>query len=76
MNINIIKLVGKTVISMGVGTVVGQAVKATTPANVGKLGKFLAVVGSAALGGYLGEKVANELIDGDIQDKITIHNIA
>ena len=75
MNTNIIKLVGQPVISMGVGTVVGFAVKAITPSNVGKLGKFLTFVGSAALGGYLGEKVANELVGGNEQDKITIHNI-
>ena len=62
MNTNIIKLVGKTVISISVDTVVGNAVGATIPKNAGKVGKILAVIGSAALGSYLGEKVANELM--------------
>lgn len=62
MNINTIKFIGQMVISMSVGTVVGNAVKATTPAAAGKLGKVFAAVGSAAIGGYLGEKVANSVI--------------
>lgn len=64
--INIIKQVGSLVISTGIGAIVGNAVKATTPADVRTLKKICIGVGSFILGSMASElatRYAEEKID-------------
>lgn len=68
MNITIVKSIVGLGASIGVGTVVGNVVKATTPANISKFGKIATVVGSVVLTGMVGI-AAEKYTDGQI-DKI------
>lgn len=52
--------------SLGAGTVVGNAIKATTPDELSKLGKVLVSVGSVALSGAAGS-IASKWIEDEIQ---------
>ncbi len=75
MNITIVKSVVGLVASIGVGTVVGNAVKATTPANISKFGKIATVVGSVVLTGMVGI-AAEKYTDGQIDKAVEfVHNL-
>lgn len=66
MNVNIIKIVVGFVASAGVGTVVGNAVKATSPAITTPLSKALIAVGSVvavSMAGAAAAKHTDEEID-------------
>lgn len=54
----VIKFVASTITSIGVGTVVGNAIEATTPKDLPKFGKALVWIGSFALGGLAGYESA------------------
>jgi len=51
--IEIVKKVLEVAVSIGVGAVVGNLVKSTTPSDVGKINKFFIAVGSMVLTGVL-----------------------
>lgn len=59
-------IVGLTA-SLSVGMVVGNIVKATTPANLSTASKVFVVIGSGVLGGIAGSK-AVEWVDEQIDD--------
>lgn len=70
-----IKQVGGIAISFGVAVIVGNAVKFTTPATIGKLTKVCVGLGSFALGGLAADatvKYANQQID-EIADAVEIN---
>lgn len=61
-----IKLISNLIITIGVGAIVGNAVKFTTPATIGKITKACVGLGTMVLGGLASEacaKYANEAID-------------
>lgn len=62
---SIIRPVMSVASGLGVGIIVGNAVAATTPANVGKLQKVLITIGAYGIGGLAG-KVVSEHVDKDI----------
>lgn len=64
-----VKSVGQIVISVGVGAIVGNAVKSTTPADIGTIKKFCVGVGTFVLSNMVCEK-ATEYGDG-MFDKFT-----
>lgn len=69
----ILKEISGLVVSAGVGTVVGNAIKHTTPKDVSKYTKVLITIGGSALGGMAGQKVAQhtkEQLD-EIKDLIS-----
>ena len=49
MNIMMVKAIGEVVISIGVGTIIGNVIKATTPTNIGIAKKICIGVGALAL---------------------------
>lgn len=53
--LTIFKAVVELAVSAGTGTVVGNAVKATTPENLSKIGKVLVAIGSFGLAGLASE---------------------
>lgn len=57
--INLIKTTAGLVTGLGVGTVVGNLIKSTTPANVKILNKILVGVGGFVIGGALSEIASN-----------------
>lgn len=60
------------VASIGVGNIVGNAVKATTPANLNTINKITIQVGTFVLSGMVADqatKYLNEQIDSLIQKK-------
>ena len=52
----LIKFVSVSVVSVGVGNIVSNIVKATTPENVGKIRKFCITAGAMAISGIVGAK--------------------
>lgn len=65
--ITITKVIVKVVVTSGVGTIIGNAVRATTPADISKLDTVGVLVGSFFLGGLVAEKTAvysDTVIDG------------
>lgn len=69
------KQIGGIVIGLGVGAIVGNAVKFTTPGDLGRLMKACVGLGSFALGGLAADatvKYANKQID-DMADLIDIN---
>jgi hypothetical protein len=57
--LDIVKGVTGIIVGLGVGLIVGNAIKATTPDDIGKIGKILIGVGSFALGGILSGMAAS-----------------
>ena len=51
--IELVKMITGAVISIGVGTVVGNILHATTPKDVSKMGKVLAAVGGICIEGLV-----------------------
>lgn len=65
--LGIVKGVAELAVSAGVGVVVGNLVKATTPFDSGRIHKITVAVGGYALGGVLGDlsaKYISSQIDG------------
>ena len=54
--IEMVKAVGGLVISAGVAAIVGNTVKASTPANIGAIKKLCIVVGSFVLSDMISDK--------------------
>lgn len=64
MNIlNLTKGIAGAAVSLGVGTVVGNAVKATTPGDITKYQKVVVAIGGLALTGLVSELAANRTED-------------
>jgi hypothetical protein len=66
MNIGIIKKVVGFIVSLGVGSIITNAVKSTTPAQLGPIKKILIWVGSLVLGSMVVDqavKYADDKID-------------
>lgn len=64
--LNILKSATGMIVSAGAGTIVGNAIKASTPADVKTVNKVLIAVGGFALTGMVGEmasKYATDSID-------------
>lgn len=53
--LGIVTAVAEIVVGSGVGTVVGNVIKTTTPKNLSKFQKLGVMVGSAAITGVLGD---------------------
>lgn len=66
--ITITKGIVKLVVASGVGTIIGNAVRATTPADMGKLDTIGVMVGSFFLGGMVAEKTA--AYSGEVVDSV------
>lgn len=49
------KLAGTIVVKIGVGSIISNAIKATTPTNTGLLGKVCIVAGSVVLTNMIGD---------------------
>lgn len=58
-----VKLVVSTVASIGIGYIVDNAIKATTPSTIGRVGKLLVVVGGLFLSGMLANMAAKHVDD-------------
>lgn len=54
--LEVIKTVGGIIVSVGVGAIVGNAVKYTTPSNIGTIKKVCIGVGSLVLTSMVGDK--------------------
>ena len=61
--LNILKSATGLIVSAGAGTIVGNAIKASTPADVKTAGKVLIAVGGFALTGMVGEMAAKYATD-------------
>lgn len=65
MNKDLIKFIAKCIISTSVGTVVGNAIKATTPTNLSAFNKVATVIGefvlTSAAGGIVADYVVKEV---------------
>ncbi len=56
--------------SVGIGAIVENAIKTTTPIGIGKTSKFFILVGSLVLTGMISTKVskyAEDVIDGTVE---------
>lgn len=66
-----IKNIAKVAVSIGVGAVVGNAVKCTTPEDTKGIGKILVALGSLAVANMISDKAADyteEKIDETVND--------
>lgn len=63
------KEVTKIVVALGVGTIVGNAVKATTPIVISKCDKLLIAAGSFVVGSLAGD-VAAKYVDKTIDEVV------
>ena len=64
--LDILKVAASLIVSVGVGAIVGNAVKSTTPVDVRKITKFCIGAGSAVLSAIAGDaasKYTEEKID-------------
>lgn len=59
----IVELAANIIISMACGTVVGNAIRFTTPANINTVNKVLVRIGTFCIGSMVGEKVSIYTID-------------
>lgn len=69
--LGIIKAASDLVVSLGAGAVVGNAIKASTPANLKLIQRIGIGVGGFVLSSMVGAqaaKFANEQIDGAVED--------
>lgn len=53
---DMIKTVGGIIVSVGVGAIIGNAIKCTTPSNVGTIKRFCIGAGSLVLTSMIGDK--------------------
>lgn len=60
---NPLKLAADLVVSAGVGTIVGNAIKATTPAHVTKGNKIMISIGGVVLSSMVGGKASEYAIE-------------
>ena len=58
MNINTVKTVVGLVTGVGAGTILGNAVRATTPPTVTRLGKITITIGTFFVGSMVGDITA------------------
>lgn len=71
MNLGVIKFVGGLVISVGVGNIVSNAIKATTPATISTFRKVCIAVGGFVLSSMIVDKAtiyAEETVDKAISN--------
>lgn len=68
---NLIKTIGDLAVSAGVGNVVGNIVRSTTPKDISKFTKFTVTIGGAVLAGMVGDK-ATEYTDMKIEEVLKI----
>lgn len=61
--LNILKSATGMIVSAGAGAIVGNAIKASTPADVKTVGKVLIAVGGFALTGMVGEMASKYTSD-------------
>lgn len=59
--------------SLGVGVIVENAVKATTPVGIGKIGKILVLLGSVVLSSACGD-LASKYTDSEIDNGVEALN--
>ena len=59
---NVLKSLVSFAAGMGAGAVVGNAIKATTPADLSKIQKILVGVGTFAIGGAVAEAASNSVV--------------
>ena len=69
--LGIVTAVAEIVVSGGVGTVVGNVVKTTTPKNLSKLQKLGVMIGSAVITGVLGD-LCVDYIENQISETVEI----
>lgn len=55
-----IKMASGLIVSIGIGTVIGNAIKATTPEGIGTINKVLVGIGTLAVSGYLSMKASDK----------------
>ena len=70
-NIEMVKTIVGAVISIGVGTVVGNILHTTTPKDAGKIGKALSYIGGACIEGLVvahAQDEADQRIDGFVEE--------
>lgn len=67
--LEVFKTFSGVIVSVAVGTIVGNAIKSTTPADIGTVKKVLVAVGSLVLTSIVGD-IASEYAEGKI-DKVT-----
>ena len=61
--LSIAKSATELVVSMGVGTIIGNAVKATSPANMNLVNRVFVGAGSYALGSLAGSMASKHTVD-------------
>ena len=64
----IVKIIAGSLTSFGAGTVVGNAIKATTPANLTRINKIVVGVGSIALSAIAGNAASKYVEEEIIQN--------
>jgi hypothetical protein len=57
--IELAKTIGTFIVSLGVGAIVGNMIKATTPQSIGMVKKVSIAIGGFALSNMLGDMTAN-----------------
>jgi hypothetical protein len=70
--LEMVKTVGGIVVSIGVGTIIANAIKATTPRSIRGINKLLIWAGGLALGGMISD-LAGDYAEKQIQS--TVENI-
>lgn len=71
--LGIFKAISSMVVSFGVGTIIENIVKQTTPDNIGKIKKIGIYIGSLALSGMISDKVG-KYVEENIQDIVNSVN--
>lgn len=71
-NVNRIANGAGIITSCCVGLVVGKVIGAALPTNIGIIERIAVMIGTSAIGGYVGDKVGNHFID---ETKIALHTI-
>lgn len=62
-NVNRIANSAGIITSCCVGLVVGKVIGAALPTNIGIIERIAVMIGTSAIGGYVGDKVGNRFID-------------
>jgi hypothetical protein len=70
MEIKTVKKGVKAVASIGIGIIVNNIIKSTTPSTIGIIGKICVFVGGWVIGGVLCDK-ADKYVDGAIDTTVT-----
>lgn len=66
----VVKGISQIIVSVGVGCIVGHAVRFTTPSDIGTIKKFCVAAGSGILGSMLSDK-ASEYTNAKIDEIVT-----